>query len=459
MHPKNFKEKIIKGNFSALTNYVENARYVHATELAQLLASLPEQKAFDTFHVLPVFHQVKTFPLLSFLLQQKIIQRVTPTKAAHLLNEINADDRIIFFSRLQQTELQENIDLLNTKNKASVIALLAYPQNSIARCTNTSCITITKNITIGEANELIRNNYKDDRTADIVYVVDAKGRFLGDIPARRILMTDPSKHVEEVIDDSVVVLHVTYTKTTALALFREYNCTMLPVVDEKQVLIGAVALDNVERAEEEAAATKLQCFGGVAPLSLSHAQTTITTLVRKKVLWLLALFILEACSLILFSLSKSVLNRSLLFLLFIPIILAGGGNAGTQSASLVSGTFSSAGYNNSSRWRFFRKEFATAVICALILGAICFAFITICNQLGVLYDAGHWSTVAFGISASLASVVLAGSVIGTMLPLLANKFKLRYPLVSAPLVNVATDIAGIALYFFITNNLIDQSFP
>lgn len=458
MHPKNYREKIIKGNFSALANYVENARYVHATELAQLLASLPEQTAFDTFHILPVFHQVKTFPLLTFLLQQKIIQGVTPTKASHLLNEINADDRIIFFSRLHQTALQENIDLLNKKNKASVTSLLAYPQNSIARCTNTSCVTITKNITIGEANELIRNNYKDDRTADIVYVVDASGKFLGDIPARRFLVTDPSKQVEEVMDDSVVMLHVTYTKTTALALFKEYNSTMLPVVDEKQILIGAVNLDHVERAEEEATSIKLQCFGGVAPLSLSYAQTTISTLVKKKALWLLALFVLEALSLTVFSLSRGVMNRSLLFLLFIPIILAAGGNAGTQSASLISGTFSSTEHDNSNRWQLLKKEFITAVICAVLLGAACFAFITICGQLGVFYDADHWSTIAFSISASLAFVVITGSVIGTIFPLIANKFKLRYPLVSAPLVNVVTDIAGIAIYFFIINSLIDQSF-
>ncbi len=458
MHPKNYREKIIKGNFTALTNYVENARYVHATELAQLIVSLPEQTAFDTFNILPVFHQVKAFPLLTFLLQQKIIREATPTKAAHVLNEINADDRIIFFSRLQQAELQEKVALLNTKNKTSVTSLLAYPQNSIARCTNTSCITIAKNITIGEANELIRNNHKDDRSADVVYVVDATGKLLGDLPARRLLMTDPSKHVEEVIDDAVVMLHVTYTKTTALALFKEYNATMLPVVDEKQVLVGAVTLDHIERAEEEAAAIKLQSFGGVAPLSLSYAQTTVATLIKKKGTWLLTLFILEVLSMTMFALDKGALSRSMMFILFIPVVLAGGGNAATQSASLITGELSLHEQYHSDKWQFIWKEFITATICATLLGTASFAFITVCNSLHIS-TGDHWNTVALSISLSFAFVIITGALIGTVFPLLANKFKLRYPFISAPLVNVVADIAGIAIYFFITNNLIDQSFP
>jgi magnesium transporter len=449
MNLKEISKKLIKGDFSSLLGFINNNRNVHPTEVARMLASVPDDAALQGFRSLPTTTQVKVFPYLDILLQKKIVRVLTKARASFILNQLSSDDRIAFYSSLKGIERSGFLELLDVKNKDGVHDILGYPENSVARLINTEFATISTEITIEQANEHLRHHHKDTEAANVIYVVDEEGKLIDDIPVRRFVLNDPHKKVADILDGFCVSLKMTDSKEDAVAKFKEYDRVVLPVVNAENTLLGVLTVDDVLDAAEQRDTKEIQKFGGVEGLDYPYVKTAFFSLIKKRATWLIVLFVGEMFTATAMGYFDKEISKAVVLALFVPLIISSGGNSGSQAATLIIRAMALKELTLKDWWFVMRREILSGLTLGLILGIIGFIRISVWQELH-LYDYGiHWLLLALTIFFSLIGIVMWGTLSGSMIPIVLKRFKIDPATSSAPLVATLVDVTGLVIYFSI----------
>ena len=439
----------MKGDFSSLLGFSNSNKNVHPAEVAKMLGAVPTESALDGFRSLPTATQTKVFPHLDTLLQKRIIKTLAKTRASFILNELSSDDRITFYSSLKGIERSTYLELLNGKNRDAVHDILGYPENSVARLINTDFATIDTEITIEQANEHLRKNHKDTEAANVIYVVDKAGKLIDDIPVRRFILNEPNKKVADILDGFCVSLKMTDTKEDAVAKFKEYDRTVLPVINNDNTLLGVLTVDDVLDAAEQRDTKEIQKFGGVEGLDYPYVKTGFFSLIRKRATWLIVLFIGEMFTATAMGYFDAEISKAVVLALFVPLIISSGGNSGSQAATLIIRAMALKELTLKDWWFVMRREILSGLTLGFILGVIGFTRIAVWQELH-LYNYGvHWFLLALTIFFSLIGIVMWGTLSGSMIPIVLKKFKVDPATSSAPLVATLVDVTGLVIYFSI----------
>jgi magnesium transporter len=391
---------------------------------------------------------------LDSLVQKQIISEISKDEASKILNSISSDDLLIFLSHLKGVELSETLDYLNEKNKKAAHNLMGYPKESVARLINTEFATLTKDMTIEQAMIHLRRHHQDTETANIVYVVDDQGRLVDDMPIRRLVLNEPEKKVEDIMDGFYVKLNIADNKETAVDIFKQYDRAALPVTNDHNVLLGVVTVDDVIDVEEEKNTKEMQRFGGLESLDYPYVKTPFFSLIRKRAGWLVILFLSEMLTATAMGHFQSELDAALVLSLFVPLIISSGGNSGSQAATLIIRAMALNELTPRRWWYVMRREIFSGLTLGVILGTIGLIRITIWQELHwANYDPKHgghyWYLVAITVFFSLIGIVLWGTLSGSMIPIVLKRLKVDPATSSAPFVATLVDVTGLVIYFTI----------
>ncbi len=442
-------KKIIRGDFSSLLHFGSSNKKVHPAEVAKMLGSVPDENAIQAFRSLPTTTQTMVFPYLDHLLQKKIAHKLTHARASFILNQLTSDDRIAFYSSLKGVERSTFLGMLNEKNRDAVHDILGYPENSVARLINTDFATIVPEITIAEAGEHLRKNQKDTEAANVIYVVDKEGRLVDDIPVRRFVLNDPAKKVAEILDGICTSLKMTDTKEDAVAKFKEYDRTVLPVTNADNLLLGVLTVDDVLDVAEQRDTKEIQNFGGVEGLDYPYVKTAFFSLIKKRATWLIVLFVGEMLTATAMGYFDAEISKAVVLALFVPLIISSGGNCGSQAATLIIRAMALKELTVKDWWFVMRREILSGLTLGFILGTIGFIRITVWQNLHFYNYGAHWFLLALTIFFSLIGIVMWGTLSGSMIPIVLKRFKLDPATSSAPLVATLVDVTGLVIYFSI----------
>jgi magnesium transporter len=446
---KELTNKLLKGDFTGLLGLNRDKNNVHPAEIAKVLTSIPFEATFQTFQSFPVKNQVRIFPYLDTLTQKKIIRQIGRDRASQILNELSSDDRLAFYSSLKGVELSNFIEVLNESNKDATHDLLGYPDNSVARLINTDFATIEKGMTIAEANEHLRKYHKDTEAANDIYVTDEDGTLIDDIPVRRLVLNDPRKKIEDILDGFCATLKITDTKEQAVAMFKEYDRVVLPVVNENNTLLGVLTVDDVLDVVEARDTREMQKFGGLESLDYPYVKTPFVSLIKKRAGWLIVLFLSEMLTATAMSYFDIEISKAVVLALFVPLIISSGGNSGSQAATLIIRAMAVKELSVKDWWYVMRREILSGLTLGLILGAIGFLRISLWQNFHWYNYGAHWALVAITIFFSLIGIVTWGTLSGSMVPIVLKKFKLDPATSSAPFVATLVDVTGLVIYFTI----------
>ncbi len=447
MNLKEITSKILSGDFRSLIGLSNGHKNIHPTEVAKMLLSVPTDTALKGFRSLPADTQVKVFPYLDTKLQQTVIRSMPDRDAGAILNELISDDRIAYYSSLKGIERSKYLALLNEKNRDAVHDILGYPDNSVARLINTDFTTIGSEVTVGEAAAHLRLHQKDTEAANVIYVTDAEGKLVDDIPVRRFVLNEPEKKIADILDGWCISLKMTDTKEVAVSKFKEYDRTVLPVTNNDNLLLGVLTVDDVLDAAEQRDTKQIQNFGGVEGLDYPYVKTSFFSLIRKRATWLIVLFIGEMFTATAMGYFDKEISKAVVLALFVPLIISSGGNSGSQAATLIIRAMALGELTLKNWWYVMRREILSGLTLGLVLGIIGFIRITLWQKLH-LYDYGpYWFLLAVTIFFSLIGIVMWGTLSGAMIPIILKKFKVDPATSSAPLVATLVDVTGLVIYF------------
>lgn len=288
----------------------------------------------------------------------------------------------------------------------------------------------------------------DSETISIIYVVDDQGRLIDDIRIRDFFFVPRSSTVKSIADGRFVALSIDDSDRTVINIFRKYDRTALPVIDEKGILKGIVTIDDVLRLSNRESSADIQKLGGLEALDEPYLQTPFLSLIKKRAGWLILLFLGEMFTATALGYFADEIEKAVVLALFLPLIISSGGNSGSQATTLIIRAMALGEVRLRDWWRIMRREVTSGLVLGIILGTVGFLRVTAWHTFFNSYGE-HWILIAMTIFFALIGVVLWGTLVGAILPLILRFLRFDPATSSAPLVATMVDVTGLVIYFMI----------
>ncbi len=393
-----------------------------------------------------VHRAVGVFKILDFGAQKNIIQTLSPTITAALLNDLPPDDRTDFLEELPSNVVRELIKLLDNEERKITLSLLGYPENSVGRLMTPDYVYVYENNTVQQVLETIRRVGKNSETIDVIYVINDKGELLDDIRIREFILASPDKKVKDLMDDRVIALNAYQDQEEANEVFKMNNRVALPVVSNSNKLLGIVTIDDMLWVASEEFSEDIQKIGGTEALEQPYLEISLLKLYKKRVIWLIVLFIGELMTISAMHQFEDEIAKAVILATFIPLIISSGGNSGSQAATLIIQAMALREISITDWWRIMRREIFSGLLLGFTLCVLGITVISIWHTFSDIF--GHYYlSIAFTIGISLIGVVLWGTLMGSMLPLILKRLGADPAASSTPFVATLVDVTGLIIYF------------
>ncbi|HZA37915.1 MAG TPA: magnesium transporter, partial [Candidatus Baltobacteraceae bacterium] len=326
------KSMIDARNFGALR---EVFRDWAPADVAEVILDMPEDEQVIIFRVLPHALAADVFEYLDFDAQQKLLRAMAHEQVVGILNEMAPDDRTELLQELPSAAARQLIRSLTPQERQIAQALLGYPEGSVGRLMTPDFIAVREDWTVQQVLDYIREHGQDSETLNVIYVLNERGKLIDDIRMREFLLKPLSSAVRDLMQKTFVALNVTDSQQDALNVFRKYDRTALPVIDSSGVLLGIVTIDDMLDVAEAEATEDIQKFGGVTALDEPYMRLSLTGMVRKRAPWLVILLLGEMLTASAMAYYEEELAKALVLAVFLPLIIASGGNSGSQASTLM----------------------------------------------------------------------------------------------------------------------------
>ena len=437
-----FEEIIVTEDKLAIQEFLNDQ---NITDVAELIYENPDYETQIISHI-SIHRAAGVFKILDINEQKRIIKNLPAFKSAELLNELPPDDRVAFLEELPTSTVRDLIKTLNPEERKITLSLLGYPESSVGRLMTPDYIAVEKDWTVKEVIDHIREVGKDSETIDVIYVVDDKGYFIDDIRIREIILANPEKKIEDVIDNRYIALHVNDDQETASEAFKMNNRVALPVLDNNNILLGIITIDDVLWVAQEEFTEDIQKIGGTEALDEPYLEIPLLKLFKKRIVWLVVLFLGEMLTATAMGYFEDEIAKAVVLSLFVPLIISSGGNSGSQASTLIIQAMALGEITIADWWRVVRREIVSGLLLGAVLGLIGFTRIMLWNQIFHTYGE-HSMLIATTVGFSLIGVVLWGTLAGSMLPIVLKKFGADPATSSAPFVATLVDVTGLVIYF------------
>jgi magnesium transporter len=417
---------------------------LEASETASLFDTLAPAESTLLYRSLPTDLAADVFSFLEDEAQQRLLREMTEQETRTLLQELSPDDRTELFEELPAVTTQRLLNLLAAEDRKEALMLLGYPKESVGRLMSPDFVTVRPEQTVAEALDSIRHQAPGAETIHVIYVTDEEGRLLDDIRLRRLLLTEPTHPVSELMAGEPVALSAFDDEGFAVSEMKRTGYFVLPVVDSERRLIGVVTADDVLEIAVEEATIDIHKGGAIRPLDTSLTDTKVYTLYARRVPWLLVLVFMNIFSGAGIAHYEELIESVVALVFFLPLLIDSGGNAGSQAATLVIRSMALGELKMIDYLKVVFKEMRVALALGLSM-ALAVAVIG-------YFRAGP--EVALVVATSMTVIVFVGSLIGMSLPFLFKKINVDPATASGPVVTSLADILGVLIYLGIASTML-----
>jgi magnesium transporter len=425
----------------------ELATRKYAADIVEALNQLEPESAAKTLALLPPERAIEVLDEPDLNDPAGLITQIPEEQAKAILNGLSADRATDIFQQLPADDRTRLLALLASENRTPIEELLHYPPNTAGALMTTEFVSVPSTWTVDQTLQYLRAVERTRETIYAIYVLDPyKRTLLQVVTLRRLIAGSSSASILSVARDPIT--------TTALAdredvarIMTKYDLLAVPVVDDKDHVLGIVTVDDIIDAIIEEGTEDMQKFGGVTATEEAYLQIGFLGMIRKRAGWLSILFVSEFLTASAMQHFESELEKAVVLTLFIPLIMSSGGNSGSQATSLLIRALALHDVKLSDWWRVLLREIPTGIVLGAILGLLGVIRIAAWQKTG-LYDYGaYWQLVSATVAATLIGIVTFGSVAGAMLPFILKRLGLDPASASAPFVATLVDVTGLVIYF------------
>lgn len=405
-------------------------------EITDVLREASADDRLVLFRLLPHDLGADVFAELETAYEDELMASLSREELRDLLATIAPDDRTELFEELPGQATQKLLNLLSPEDLAETRRFLGYPEESVGRLATPEYVAVRPEWDAGRALEHVRAHGRDSETVNVVYVVDDRWRLLGSVSLRRLILAESGTPVSGLRVETHA-LSAFEDRENAVTAMRRYDAVALPVVDSSGVLIGIVTVDDVLDVAEKEATEDAHRTASVMPLRASYRSLSVWDLYSKRVGWLAILLLVNIVSSGIISAYEETLASVIALTFFIPLLIATGGNTGSQSAMMMVRAIVTEDVVPRAWFATFVKEIGVGLLLGGTLAAGAFA-------LGTLRADPRIGVV---VGLAMVAIVIVSNLVGMTLPFVLTRLKQDPTVASSPLVTTLADVLGLAIYF------------
>jgi magnesium transporter len=410
-------------------------RELYPGVVAEVLEGVDAGQTWEVLSHTTPERQAEIFEYFPLDFQVELVKTIPHQALSRIIEEMPHDDRVDLISEMEPELVEKLMPLIAHAERADILKLLQYPEKSAGSLVTTDYASLPAEITVAEALERLRHQAPSRETIYYVYIVDEQRHLLGFLSLRKLIMAKPNVRLSDIMLREVDALHVEDTREKAANEILRNGFIAMPVVDKDDKLVGIITYDDAAEVQNEEAEQDAYRQAAVAPLEDGYLDTPLLTLAWKRGIWLVIL--LGASSATAHVLNYFAPGDASWMVLFLPLVLASGGNAGSQSATLVVRAISQNETEGQVR-RIALREVRIGVMLGLTLASIAFV------MAWLLLPRTEYATT---VSLTVFLVVAFGTFFGAMLPLGLNRVGVDPALMSNPLIASMSDMLGVVIYY------------
>ncbi len=405
-------------------------------ELYDLFLTLEKVDQVLFFRSLPKDLAVSVFASFDNDTAESLLKNLTDQETRNLLDELDPDDRTYLLGELPGPVTMRLLNLLSPEDLKEARALLGYPEESVGRLMSPGYIIVKPHWTLERALDQIRERGQDLETVDMIYVLDKNLVLQDALSLQRLVLADPRRHVEDIMDNSFVSIRAFEDREEAVRLMQRYNRTVLPVLDDQGHMLGIVTIDDVLVVAEEEITEDFQKSSAVAPLRADYSDSSFGKLYFSRIGWLGILVVLGMVSSGILAGFQSTLASAMVLSFFIPMIIGTGGNAGTQASGLMIRALSTGDVKLEQWFKILLQELLMGMLLGVSLGIM---------GMVLGYFQGGWM-VGLTVLTSMTVMMIITNLLGALLPFILTSLGRDPAVASGPLIASVADGVGLVVY-------------
>ena len=412
------------------------------------LAEVFEETESDTellilFRILPKDLAAETFVEMDTDVTERLINKLSDRELKAVLDEMFLDDTVDILEEMPANVVKRVLAQSDSEARAYINDLLKYPKDSAGSIMTIEFVALRPNMTVEDAFERIRRTAIDKETIYTCYVIDPTNKLLGLVTAKDLMLAPKSALIEDIMNDNVIYAHTEEDKEQVARTISDYGFLALPIVDREMRLVGIVTVDDAMDVLQEENTEDIAKMAAITPTDRPYLKTSVFTLWKTRVLWLLILMLGSTFTSIILNSYEALLSTCLVAC--VPMIMGTGGNSGSQASVTVIRALSIGEIESRDVNKVIWKELRTSFFLGLTLAAACFLKLIFLDGMLLGVEGYTWD-VSLVVSLALLCTVIVAKLVGAILPILAKLLHLDPAVVANPFITTIVDAVSVILF-------------
>ncbi|MBQ6398353.1 MAG: magnesium transporter [Oscillospiraceae bacterium] len=417
-------------------------------DVAEFLSSLEDNRMPMLFRLLSKEKAAEVFANFDAPDQERIINSITDSELAGIVEELYVDDAVDMMEELPANVVKRVMRTATSETRNLINQYLHYPENSAGSIMTAEFVDLKKYMSVKDAFARIRRIGEDKETIYICFVTSADRKLEGIVTVKDLLLADPETVIEDLMDRNVIYAVTTEDQESVSEKFSDYDLMALPVVDKENRLVGIVTVDDIIDVMEQEATEDIQLMAGMTPSDKPYLRTGITEMWKNRIPWLMFLMLSATFTSMILTSFEDRLAVQTVLIAFIPMLMGTGGNSGAQASTAVIRSLSLGDVEPKDVLKVMWKEWRVALLCGLSLAAVNFVKMLFLDGM-LLGNDSITVSVAATVSVSIVFIVMFAKVVGSFLPIAAEKIGVDPAVMANPLISTVTDAVSLLIYIFV----------
>ncbi len=417
----------------------ENLCELNEVDIAEFMDELAQEQSLVVFRMLPKDLAHDVFACLELDKQEHIINQISDRELQNIVETLYVDDMVDMLEELPANLVKRVLKNAVPSIRSIINEFLQYPENSAGSIMTSEYIGLRQHMTVEEAFAYIRKHGIEKETIYTCYVMDNKRNLEGVVTVKDMLMNPYETLIGDIMDTKLKWAVTTQDREEVADMFTRYGLLAMPVVDHENKLVGIITVDDIVDVMEEEATEDFEKMAAMLPSEKPYLKTGVLELAKNRIIWLMVLMISSMITGSILARYHEIFAVLPLLVTFIPMLTGTGGNAGSQSATMIIRGMTVGDIEIGDAFKVFLKEAGVGIIVGVILGII--------NFIRLIWQYPEHILICLTVVISLFFTVIISKIIGGLLPLLAKFLKLDPAILAAPIITTVVDALSLIIYF------------
>ena len=422
-------------------------------DVAEFLSEIGDNRMPMVFRLLSKQMAADVFANFDSPEQEQIINSITDSELSAIIEELYVDDAVDMMEELPANVVKRVMRTATPETRRLINQYLNYPENSAGSIMTAEFVDLKKYMNVRESIARIRRIGEDKETIYTCFVTSADRKLEGVLSVKDLLLSDDETVIEDIMDTNIVFCMTHDDQEEAAEKISDYDLMALPVVDKDGRLVGIVTVDDVIDVMEAEATEDFEIMAAMTPSDKPYSRTSAWDMWKRRVPWLMFLMLSATFTSMIINSFEDALAVQAVLIGFIPMLMGTGGNSGAQASTAVIRSISLGDTEPEDVGRVIWKEFRVAILCGVTLAAVNFVKMLLVDRM-LLNNDGVTLTVAAVVSLAIVFIVMFAKVVGSVLPIAAEKLGVDPAVMANPLISTITDAVSLLIYFEIAKLMI-----